>query len=72
MFVGIFIALPPVNEHEGYIVRICNGDTQIKILKTTPEQDQIEICKAAKKLEPEAHRIAERRRNLDLMASKCK
>ncbi|MFA5247968.1 MAG: hypothetical protein WCX79_00885 [Candidatus Paceibacterota bacterium] len=48
------------------------SDVGTTIIKTTPEADQLAICKAAKEIEAQCHDIAAKRRELDRIAGNCK
>jgi len=48
-----------------YIV-LSTGASTINITKTTPEKDQIEICKAVKQIESEIKEYMKKKRELDV------
>lgn len=48
------------------------SDASITIEKTTPDADQIAICKAAQLLELKVMEIIKKQHQLELIASKCK
>ena len=48
------------------------SDSGIFIIKTTPEADQLAICRAAKEIEAQCHEIAAKRGELDRIAGNCK
>ena len=51
---------------------IFTRDNKIKINQTTPEADQLAICKAAKELEKKAWEYANHQRELKRIAENCK
>lgn len=60
----------------GYNIYISGHSTtsgcSIYIKSTSPEEDQIAICKAAKELEPKAKEFDDHEKELERIASKCK
>ena len=44
----------------------------IYVRKTTPEQDEKEVCQATQRLEARAQEIAKNKREMELIATKCK
>lgn len=69
------LAPKPWTTYPGYRVYIScrrEPDYEIYIIKTSPEADQIAICKAAKELEPKAQEIDDHEKELERIATKCK
>ena len=62
--------IPPV---PGYSIRII-GDYTIerRVVKTTPEQDQKEVCQIVQELEPICREKAKKERELERIAQGCK
>jgi hypothetical protein len=59
-------------EIPAYVVRLQGRyNTRREIKKTTPGNDQIAICRAAKQLEAEAWVIVKKDRELELIAQNC-
>jgi hypothetical protein len=57
----------------GFSIRILGElNTRIYITKTTPEQDQKEVCRAVQELEPRAREISKKERELKRIAQGCK
>ena len=71
-FLIMISAIPlSIIKHPAYRVYSIGGTDHI-IPKTTPEADQIAICKAAKEIEAELIEIQTREAGLEEMARKCK
>ena len=51
---------------------VYTGNDTISFLKTTPETDQISICKAAKTLEERAREYEKHQKELERIAGNCK
>lgn len=57
----------------GFSVRLLGDlNSRIYIKKTTPEEDQKEVCRAVQELEPRARSIAKKERELERIAQGCK
>jgi hypothetical protein len=57
----------------GFCVRILGEyDSRVYIVKTTPEQDQKEVCRVVQELEPRARAISKKDRELERIAQGCK
>jgi hypothetical protein len=70
--VGIF-ALPILWTQPAYCVYIRTArEYDIDIAKTTPEADQIAICKAAQELETKVREIIRNEQGLEAIAARCK
>ena len=56
-----------------YSVDLSNSyGANIIITKTTPDEDQVAICKAVQELEQKAHEMAKKKRELEQIGLKCK
>jgi hypothetical protein len=69
MFEGFGMFHEPLPAYE---VRILGDSEYISILKTTPETDQVSICRAAQELEVKARAISKKERELEQIALRCK
>lgn len=72
---GLFAQTAPKSwtTFPGYHVYISgHRECDVYIIKTSPEEDQIAICKAAKELEPKAKEFDDHEKELERIASKCK
>ncbi len=49
-----------------------NNDSRRMIIKTTPEADQVAVCRATQELESKARSISRKERELEQIAMKCK
>ena len=73
--INVLIMLYCICEPNLFAYKIYSGSDEtggIFVIKTTPEADQLAICKAAKEIESQCHEIAAKRADLDRIAAGCK